>query len=219
MWCTLVRRDPPLESTMKPDTSIDFLLPHSSVFDSIRTSIEAYKARCSPAELAAAEATFNMLKLLHARAIEADVGLRVDENGERWVRPTKQAQHEASVNGAIYAALLLGATILDGPTILRLQREERESRPAAAREARSNFRAIVDQIIETHAGPLIERRLKPKPSAIANSIRERVLADVKAAHELGRYPRPSITASAIYKKVQNLIRVTTRQSSKEISDD
>ena len=77
---------------------------------------------------------------------------RVDENGERWVRPTKQAHHEASVNGAIYAALLLGATILDGPTIQRLQREERESRPAAAREARSNFRAIVDQIIETHAG-------------------------------------------------------------------
>ena len=147
MCCTLVRRHLPFESSMKPDTSV---LPHSNVFESIRTWIEAYKARCSPAELAAAQATFDTLELYRAQAIEADIGLTVDENGERWVRPSKQSRHEATVDGAISAALLLGATIIDGPTVLRLQKEERASRPARAQQVRSSHGVV---LWGNHRGP------------------------------------------------------------------
>jgi hypothetical protein len=171
---------------MKPDTSV---LPHSNVFEAIRTSIEAYKARCSPAELAAAQATFDMLELLRAQAIEADIGLTVDENGERWVRPSKQSRHEATVDGAIYAALVLGATIIDGPTVLRLQKEERASRPARAQQVRSSYGVVLREIIEARARPQIKKSSRPSASIIANSIRNQVLADLAAAYESKRYPR------------------------------
>jgi hypothetical protein len=201
---------------MKPYTSV---LPHSNVFESIRASIEAYKARCSPAELAAAEATFGMLKLLRAHAIEADIGLTVDENGERWVRPSKQSRHEATVDGAIYAALVLGATVIDGPTVLRLQKEERASRPARAQQVRSNYGVVLRQIIEARARPQIGRSSRPSASIIANAIGNQVQADLTAAYESKRYPRRTIGRNAIYKIVRNLIRMTTEQSYKEISDD
>jgi hypothetical protein len=216
MCCTLVRRHLPFESSMKPDSSV---LPHSNVFESIRTSIEAYKARCSPAELAAAEATFNMLKLLRAQAIEADIGLTVVENGERWVRPSKQSRHEAAVDGAISAALVLGATIIDGPTVLRLQKEERASRPARAQQVRSSHGVVLREIIEARARPQIKKSSRPSASIIANSICNQVLADLAAAYESKRYPRRSIEPNTIYKIVRDLIRMTTEQSPKEISDD
>ena len=201
---------------MKPDTSV---LPHSNVFESIRTWIEAYKARCSPAELAAAQATFDMLKLLRAHAIEADIGLMVDENGERWVRPSKQSRHEAAVDGAIHAALVLGATIIDGPTVRRLQKEERASRPARAQQVRSSYGVVLREIIEARARPQIKKSSRPSASIIANSIRNQVLADLAAAYESKRYPRRSIEPNTIYKIVRDLIRMTTEQSPKEISDD
>ena len=180
MCCTLVRRHLPFELSMKPDTSV---LPHSNVFEFIRTWIEAYKARCSPAELAVAQATFDMLELFRARAIEADIGLTVDENGEQWVRPSKQSRHEAAVDGAIYAALVLGATIIDGPTVRRLQKEERASRPARARQVRSSHSVVLREIIEARARPQIKKSRRPTASIIANSIRNQLLADLVAAYE------------------------------------
>jgi hypothetical protein len=216
MCCTLVRRHLPFESSMKPDTSV---LPHSNVFESIRTSIEAYKAKCSPAELAAAQATFDMLELLRAKAIEADIGLTVDENGERWVRPSKQSRHEATVDGAIYAALVLGATIIDGPTVLRLQKEERACRPARAQQVRSSYGFVLREIIEARARPQIKKSSRPSASIIANSIFNQVLADLADAYESKRYPRQAIGRDAIYKIVRSLIPMTTEQSSKEMSDD
>jgi hypothetical protein len=201
---------------MKPDTSV---LPRSNVFESIRDSIEAYKAKCNPAELAAAEATFDFLKLFRAQAIEADVGLTVDENGERWVRPSRQSRHEAAVDGAICAALVLGATIIDGPTVARLRKEERASRPARAQQVRSSHSAVLREIIEARARPQIKKSSRPSASIIANSIRNQVLADLVAAYESKRYPRQAIGQDAIYKIVRSLIPKTTEQSSKEMSDD
>jgi hypothetical protein len=160
-----------------------------------------------------------MLKLLRAHAIEADIGLMVDENGERWVRPSKQSQHEAAVDGAIHAALVLGATIIDGPTVLRLQKEERASRPARAQQVRSSHSVVLREIIEARARPQIKKSRRPSASIIANSIRNQVLADLAAAYESKRYPRPAVGQHAIYKIVRSLIPKTTEQSSKEMSDD
>jgi hypothetical protein len=216
MCCTLVRRHLPFESSMKPGTSV---LPRSNVFESIRASIEAYKARCSPAELAAAEATFDMLKLLRAHAIVADVGLTIDENGERWVRPSRQSRHEDTVDGAICAALVLGATIIDGPTVARLQKEERASRPARAQQVRSSHSAVLRQIVESRARSKITGSRRPSAAIIANTIRDQVLADIAVAIDSKRYPRRSIEPNTIYKIVRDLIRMTTEQSPKEISDD
>jgi hypothetical protein len=163
MCCTLVRRHLPFESSMKPDTSV---LPHSNVFESIRTWIEAYKARCSPAELAVAQATFDMLELFRARAIEADIGLTVDENGERWVRPSKRSRHEAAVDGAIHAALVLGATIIDGPTVLRLQKEERASRPLALNRFDPVIQSFFGKSSRPARGPELRKVGDPRPQSL-----------------------------------------------------
>jgi hypothetical protein len=118
-----------------------------------------------------------MLELFRAQAIEADIGLTVDENGERWVRPSKQSRHEVAVDGAISAALLLGATIIDGPTVRRLQKEERASRPSRAQQVRSSHGVVLREIIEARARPQIKKSSRPSASIIANSIRNQMLAD------------------------------------------
>ena len=70
-----------------------------------------------------------------------------------------------------------------------------------------------------YANPIPTTAATGPTSVIASTIRDQVLADIEVAFDSKRYPRRSIEPNTIYKIVRDLIRMTTEQSPKEISDD
>jgi hypothetical protein len=149
---------------------IDFFLHQNNPFAGIDEALKHYRAHCNPAELAAAESLMPILKSAHAQAVKADIGMTVGEDGELWCSPTKEGQHEASVNLALYSAFLLGGLIIDSVTSARIlaeiarafdaHKQEQVSRARNAGLKRKNYSKIVTEIIERHARTWREKTRK-----------------------------------------------------------
>jgi hypothetical protein len=186
--------------------------PAGRALATIEAAIESYRKSANPAEFAAAESMFELLKRARAIAIEADIAL-IDENGVAWRQSSKEERHEAAVNATMFNALMLGALIIDSPTAARLQREARVFRAVPAQKARSGYSAIADEIILRHAHIAIAKFPKMRPTRIAGLIENDVQDEIRRAHESGRITFSSLKPNTIQKKVRTLMKGTTEQSS------